>query len=665
MSAAILAFGAISGLGRGAAAASVGEVGEPARIVAARDEELAASKLARPFCARADVSGDGDRAAAVLRVAMGDLAATLDARDPAWRSRRVGLALATSSGGMRSAETLFRALHDERTLPRDEAERATYFAPMVDVLGGARFAPATLVLTACAASTIAIGIALGWLEGGACDLVIAGGFDAVSVFVASGFETLRATTASLPSRPFGLERDGMCLGEGAALFALVRADSKREDALGYVTGFGASGDAVHVTAPDRTGAGLARAASRALGWGGQGGQSPPLRAEPQAKTRGESGEAARGRAAPDQIDLVSAHGTATPFNDAAEWKAITAVLGARATEVAVHPFKAQIGHTLGAAGALESLAAFDAISRGVVPAAAIPPARDPETPARVCTTTTRESVHSALKLSAAFGGANAALVLRDAPEPSSRPRERSRAFVAAHSHVGAVPSTAELAAMIGAAPDRLARMGDLEHLALAAIAGLARAGHDLRGAGIVVGHAYATVDVNDRYFQRVLERGDARAAEPRRFPYTSPNAVAGECSLAFGLTGPNLAVGSGLHGGLEALAIAADFVRAGDADRMVAVAVDAPRRAARAIAEACGWPIPRDGAVAVLVSRESGIEIVATESATSGGDGACAPGHEALLPLLDGAETLATASPWGAFVKVTLAAQKKMWDRTP
>src|SRR6185503_5302591 len=123
-----------------------------------------------------------------------------------------------------------------------------------------------------------------------------------------------------------------------------------------------------------------------------------------------------------------------------------------------------------------------------------------------------------------FGGANASLVLRDAPEPSSRPRARRRAFVAGRAHAGAVPPLDALSAMVGIPTDRLARMGELEHLALAAIAGLAR----------------ATVDVNDRYFQRVLERGDARAAEPRRFPYTSPNAVAGECSLAFELTGPNL-----------------------------------------------------------------------------------------------------------------------------
>ncbi len=626
MSVAILAFGAISGLGRGQGAASAGDGGERARVVTRADEELAASKLARPFCARADVAAtDADRATSILRAAMSDLASALDARDPDWRRKRVGLALATSSGGMRSAEALFRALREGRALDRDAAERATYFAPMQHVFASESFAPATLVLTACAASTIAIGIAMGWLEGGACNLAIAGGFDAVSVFVASGFETLRATTASLPSRPFGLERDGMCLGEGAGLFALARADAERP--LGYVTGFGASGDAIHVTAPDRTGAGLARAARAALG------------------------DVDR------DVDLVSAHGTATPFNDAAEWKAIEATLAERARAVPVHPFKAQIGHTLGAAGALESLAALDAISRGVLPASVIAPARDPETPARLLERTTPASVHSALKLSAAFGGANASLVLRDRPSPSSRAAARSRAFVAGAAHASAVPTLEELSAITGIAVDRLARADELVHLALGAIGALARAGHDLRGAGIVVGHAYATVDVNDRYFQRVLERGDARAAEPRRFPYTSPNAVAGECSLAFGLTGPNLAVGSGLHGGVEALAVAADLVRAGDAARAVAVAVDAPRRAARAIAEGCGWPLPRDGAVAVLVTREAvGVEIVAASSSTSGArDLPSAPGHEALLPLLAGATTLACASPWGAFAKVELA----------
>ncbi len=623
MSAAIVAFGAISGLGRGDEAFSVGDVGSAARVTTKVDEELAASKLARPFCSRAELAGDSDRATAILRVAMDDVSRMLDTVDDGWRDKRVGLALATSSGGMRSAEELFRALHVGATPSRDIATRANYFAPMVEIMKQP-LSPATLVLTACAASTIAIGIALGWLEGDRCDLVIAGGFDAVSVFVASGFETLRATTSRLPSRPFGLERDGMALGEGAALVALARSAAKP---FGWVTGFGASGDAVHVTAPDRTGAGLARAAKLALG---------DVR----------------------EVDLVSAHGTATPFNDAAEWKAINAALGESAMRTVVHPFKAQIGHTLGAAGALESLAALDAIRRNVDPASVIASERDPETPAKLAPLTTPSSSHvgAALKLSAAFGGANASLVVRTSASPSSRPRAQRDAFVSKPSHVGAVPTLDEVCAMSGVSRERLARADELVFLALAAIAGLARRGHSLAGAGVVIGHAYATVDVNDKYDQRILERNDARAAEPRRFPYTSPNAVAGECSVAFGLTGPNLAVGSGLHGGVEALAIAADLVRAGDADQIVAVAVDAPRRAARAIAAACDWPIPRDGAVAILVSRAAiGPRVVTTESSTTGGTNVLrAPGHEALLPLATGDHVASCTSPWGAFARVVV-----------
>jgi 3-oxoacyl-[acyl-carrier-protein] synthase II len=628
---AIVAFSAVSALGRGADAVCAGQVGNEARVAIKVDDELAASKLGRPFCARVNVPiAEGeDRATALLRAAMDDIVSALDAGHPSWRERRVGLALATSSGGMRTAERLFRALRDGEPVSRELGEKATYYAPLRAL--PMTLSPATLVLTACSASTIAIGLALGWLERDACDIVLAGGFDAVSVFVASGFETLRATTSRLPSRPFCLERDGMALGEGAGLLALVRDDDTfTQDPLGFVTGFGASGDAVHVTAPDRTGAGLARAAKRALGEGN----------------------------AHEDVDLVSAHGTATPFNDAAEWKAIAQTLGPRARDVVVSPFKAQIGHTLGAAGVLESLTALDAMRRGVFPASVIGGPRDPEAPARLLERTEAGPCRAALKLSAAFGGANASLVLRAAlgPHVSARVRH-ARAFASDPAHVAAVPSLEEASALSKVPLERLSRADELVLLALAAIAKLAQKGHALDGAGVVVGHAYATVDVNDRYFQRVLERGDARAAEPRKFPYTSPNAVTGECSVAFGLTGPNLAVSSGLHGGVEALAVAADLVRAGDADRIVVVAVDAPRRAARAIAESAGWPVPRDGAVAMLVVRDAVTgfawrEIQKTESATGGAPPgiSCVPGHEALLR-----DDVASASPWGAFARVSFA----------
>ena len=103
VSVAIIAFGAVSALGRGAQAATAGEVGAPAAIATKEDAELAASKLARPYCARVLLErGDEDRAASILRLAWNDLTAALDATDASWRNKRVGLALASSSGGMRT-----------------------------------------------------------------------------------------------------------------------------------------------------------------------------------------------------------------------------------------------------------------------------------------------------------------------------------------------------------------------------------------------------------------------------------------------------------------------------------------------------------------------------------------------------------------------------------
>jgi 3-oxoacyl-[acyl-carrier-protein] synthase II len=254
MSAAIVAFGAVSALGEGSAAVSAGEVGASARVAIAPDDELREAGLAKPFVARAAPSAPGahdgapppfafDAAAVLLDRALGDCMRDLDGALPGWRARRVGLAVGTSSGGMRSAETLFAALDDRAPLDAIAVERALYSGPLLEVARAhapdLTFAPATLVLAACASSTVAIGLATRWLAEDACDVVLAGGFDAVSVFVASGFEVLHATSASIPPRPFRVGRDGMALGEGAAIVALVRpADAPR--ALAFVAGFGAS-----------------------------------------------------------------------------------------------------------------------------------------------------------------------------------------------------------------------------------------------------------------------------------------------------------------------------------------------------------------------------------------------------------------------------------------
>lgn len=625
---AVVAFGALSALGEGSAAASAGEPGSPARLGIARDAELANAGLQRPFAARVPLpEGTADRATALLERALGACAAGLDASWPSWRGARVGLVLGTSSGGMRGAEAAFATI--ARGGAVEDPEAATYFGPFARGARtlGLRLDPSMLVLGACASSTFAIGLAARLLERGDCDLVLAGGFDDVTVFVAAGFEALRATTASLPPRPFRAGRDGMALGEGAAVLALVQARTAARENLrarAYVTGFGASCDAVHLTAPDREGRALSRAVAAALHEGG----SP-------------------------RVDLVSPHATATPFNDPAEAHAIASVL--REHEPVVHPFKAQVGHALGAAGALELLSCADAIERGVLPAAAGEGALEVEPRVRLLARAERGSPRVGLKLSSAFGGANAALVV-------SATRGTARAarpvFASAAVHVAQAPELAELAALTGVPEDRLARTDGLVRLALAAIGRLKATGLRLDGAGVVVGSALATLETNAVFAARIRERG-ARAAEPRRFPYTSPNAVAGECSIAFGLTGPGFSVGGGMHAGLEALAVAAVLVGAGDADRIVVVAADEAGPTARAFA----GDALANGVVALVVSadpagavaRMGRIELARGRGVSvSGADARF--GHRALLPLAAARvpRELTSASPPDAFARIAL-----------
>jgi len=300
------------------------------------------------------------------------------------------------------------ALHrplEGRACRSETVRDATYFAPFVRCrkrleARGFAVARSTQLVTACAASTWALGVALRWLESDAADIVLAGGYDALCTFVASGFESLRATTASMPA-PFRVGRDGMALGEGAGLVALVREGDERGAAVRfYVSGFGASTDAVHITAPDRTGDGIARAARAALADAGI--------------DAGACG-------------LVSAHCTSTPYNDAMEARAIQAVFGGP-NEPIVHPFKAQIGHTLGAAGVLETLALASAVRAQVAPAAAGAGDIDPDARVRMVTVAEPTICDAGVKLSAAFG----ARTQRSSSSERRSPGARRAVIVAMH-----------------------------------------------------------------------------------------------------------------------------------------------------------------------------------------------------------------------------------------
>ncbi|MFI5297820.1 MAG: beta-ketoacyl synthase N-terminal-like domain-containing protein [Polyangiales bacterium] len=570
----------MSALGRGDAAVAIGDVGSKPRSAIARDEELALAGLRKPFAARVARSASRDLAidpaTALLFEAFDAIAEHLR------RGDRIGVAIGSSSGAMTSATRLFAA-HRAGAIDPELARQGTYAAPfeaLVARLRGQRFEVTRTahVLTACSSSTLAIGLAKRWLDAGDCDVAIAGGYDALTVFVAAGFEALGATTATVPPRPLCRDRDGMSLGEGAALLLLgADAHANERSPKLYVRGFGASGDAVHLTAPDREAGGMRRAGARAL--------------EDALLTNAE-------------LDLVSLHGTATAFNDPMEARAIAALLGERASTVPVCASKALLGHTLGAAGALETGIVIEALSRGVVPATPCEGTRDESLALTAPTHVEGAELRAALKLSAAFGGANAALILARAAAPKvEKTTDRARIVERSRATVEAAPDLVTLAERLGLARDRLARMDASTQLALAAVDALAtKVSRDkLAGCALVLGTFVATTEVNALYDAGIANKG-AAFAEARRFAYTTPNAAAGECAIAFALTGPNLCVGRGPDAAVEADEVARDLLRARDARRVVVVTTETAGTLSRAIVEAAGGRA-HPGATAWLLER--------------------------------------------------------------
>ncbi|MGE5717179.1 MAG: beta-ketoacyl-[acyl-carrier-protein] synthase family protein [Acidobacteriota bacterium] len=256
---------------------------------------------------------------------------------------------------------------------------------------GAR-GPVSTVSVACASGAAAVGLAAEWIREGRADRVLAGGADSISPFVFSGFDALRALSTSV-ARPFDVSRDGLTLGEGAGFLLLEEEDHARRRGaaiLARVTGYGSASDAHHMTRPDPEGRGLRRAIETAL---------------------------ARASRAGCDVDFVSAHGTGTTFNDAMEEAALAHVLGAKARSVPVNGIKGAIGHTLGAAGALEAVLSTLVLAHQRVPPTAGHAKSKPDSPLRVVSgapLSPERPIEVALSTSAAFGGTNAALVLERA-----------------------------------------------------------------------------------------------------------------------------------------------------------------------------------------------------------------------------------------------------------
>ena len=256
--------------------------------------------------------------------------------------------------------------------------------------------PNFAIVSACATGAHAIGEAWETIRRDDADIMLAGGTEAaIHEAVLGGFSSMRAlsTRNDVPeaaSRPFDRGRDGFVIGEGAAMLVLEElshAERRGAEPLAELVGYGATADASHITLPAPGGAGAVRAAQRAL---------------------------EKAAMEPAELDHVNAHATSTPEGDGAELQALATLLGEHGPAVSITANKSMLGHTLGAAGAIESVATVQAIREGAVPPTINLDDPDPNvngldlTPNKA----TRRPIRAALNNSFGFGGQNAALVFR-------------------------------------------------------------------------------------------------------------------------------------------------------------------------------------------------------------------------------------------------------------
>jgi 3-oxoacyl-[acyl-carrier-protein] synthase II len=249
---------------------------------------------------------------------------------------RVGCVMGTGMGGLGSVEQQHDVLRDRGadavsplTVPLMMANAVAGAVAMRHRLLGVNYG----VVSACAAGAHAIGAGVRAVQAGDADIVLAGGAESVMTPLAiAAFDRMGATSRRGVSMPFDARRDGFVLGEGAGALVLESEESagaRGAAVLGEVLSFAATCDAFHLTAPDPTGAGAARALRQALAAAG---------------------------VTPGEVDHVNAHATSTPLNDATETLALKAVLGDSAYGVPVSATKSATGHLLGAAGAVEAAA---------------------------------------------------------------------------------------------------------------------------------------------------------------------------------------------------------------------------------------------------------------------------------------------------------------------
>ncbi len=326
-------------------------------------------------------------ALAAARRALADAALALGAAE----RERVGVAFGTTMG----EERQIGDLSERRNAVGDESvdagffERANNHRLAAQVASAYGFGgPVFVTTTACSSGNAAIAQAFDLVSSGDADVVLAGGADVLTRLIYCGFQRMGVLSASV-CRPFDKARDGVSFGEGAGAVvveSLEHAEARGARVLAELAGYGTSNDAHHITAPGPHGEGFVRAIRQAFATTGVGAE---------------------------QVGYVSAHGTGTLYNDKGESECMQTIFGPRAREVPISSIKSIIGHTNGAASAIETVACVLAIQHGAVPPTA--GWKEPDAEFDLDYVPGRGRPHQVdvcLNLAAGFGGHNVCLVLR-------------------------------------------------------------------------------------------------------------------------------------------------------------------------------------------------------------------------------------------------------------
>lgn len=513
-----------------------------------------------------------------LRTAMDEVLSEIGMGSPYVPDVRHGIILGTTLSGMRSGG---RYLRSKRPSDIHGFLAGSTMDHLLGPYGWTGLSMTTSSACSSGLASICLGVSL--LEAGMLDLVLVGGYDPISEYAYSGFNSLRLISGSRP-KPFSSDRDGLQLGESYAILAIERPEAARTrgaEVLARVSGFGETSDSFHLTQPHPEGDGAARAIRAAFATSGL---------------------------AQDDIGLISAHATATPNNDASEYAALKSVFDRHLGQTPLVAFKSYLGHTLGGAGAAELILTAMAMREGCVPRTLHLEREELEFDdvAINCDSLFEAKIDHTLSVSLGFGGANSCVLLSapelDGTDVSQRivaaPKTSSNVVVTGVGVVlpGAVGNEAYLHRMeldvpaVGGAISeselhphidsrRIRRMSMFSKLVLAATT------HAMRSAGIddiqsfsktcgsVLGSSHGSSEYAEKYYSQVVDEGIA-AANPVMFAEGVPNVGTAHLSLMLGLQGSAQTIIGSRTSGLDAISLAALRIRNGEWDRAIAGGAD-------------------------------------------------------------------------------------------